>query len=86
MAQKPMIQVQCERCERTELRPVEAHEIPKPNAPTIHQFGASMRLLDGTQLDASFTDLCEPCTDTVAKLLGQITKRVEKASPKRGGK
>ena len=78
---KVVMEVQCSRCERTEmcaLGPVAENTSIAPPAPVF-----SARL--GTD-NVVFDDLCTPCHRTVQAMLGQIAKQVKGLSPDRATK
>jgi len=83
MAKRPVIEVQCGRCARTEYREVpENHPTTKPGDLVV-QSPAFFAVLEGT-FKVSFEDLCTPCINTVRGHLEQIAKKIEGVSPVRG--
>jgi hypothetical protein len=79
MAKRPVIEVQCGRCARTEYRPVED---TSPAGKAATPAPVFLALLAGVKV--SFDDLCTPCINTVQGHLGQIAKKIDGVSPVRG--
>jgi hypothetical protein len=80
MARRQVIEVECSRCDRKELR--DAHTLLDQNNPTSEPPKALVvRLGDGTKID--FEDLCEPCMGAVKGHLEAIGKKIVGLSPER---
>jgi len=80
MAQSVKVQVECDRCERVEMRE-QPPEGAKPRVgPQLH---AVFKDEDGGTEQIIIEDLCTQCATLVKKYLDAISKKVEKASPAR---
>lgn len=84
MAQRPVVEVQCARCDRKEYR-----EPPPPDPITLQDeehrtpaFVATL-YLNGEYTVVRFDDLCTPCVSTIKGHLVQIGKKIEGVSPVR---
>jgi hypothetical protein len=80
MATRPVVEVQCERCQRKEYQPVPekpANPNAKPEPALVLTFGA---------VSVTFNDLCSPCNKTVGNLIGNIKKAPKGKSPERVAK
>jgi hypothetical protein len=75
MARKAVVEVQCDRCTRTEHR-----EVSEADKRGNIAFDASM---NGVEMHVSFDDLCTPCMKTVKNHLEQIGKKIDGLSPDR---
>lgn len=82
MAKRPVIEVQCARCARTEYREV-PEAPPTKTAEIAAQTPTFFAVLEGT-FKVGFEDLCSPCVSTVRGHLEQIAKKIEGNSPVRG--
>ena len=71
--QKTVVEVQCDRCTRTEERPGDLEKETNLAAFEGKMFG----------LVARFEDLCAPCFRTVKNHLEQIAKKLDGVSPDR---
>jgi hypothetical protein len=74
--QKTVIEVQCDRCTRTEERDGDLSKEVNLAAFEGRMFGLAVR----------FEDLCTPCLRTVKNHLEQIGKKLEGVSPDRVAK
>jgi hypothetical protein len=82
MARKQVVEVQCDRCTRTEHR----HEKAFPEK--THKEGEETYAFFGTGeglTPVKFKDLCTPCQKTVKNHLEQIGKKIDGLSPDRKG-
>ena len=81
MAKRPVVEVKCGRCARTEYReePVDDGE-----EETKDTFFASLQTDASHTMIIQFEDLCTPCVNTVKGHLDQIGKKIEGLSPIRG--
>src|ERR1700722_799807 len=85
MARRQVVEIQCSRCERKEMRE-SARELnfpPQDGEAPWTQFRAELKLSDEKLLAVVFEDLCTPCQSTVASLVAQIGKKIEGLSPDR---
>lgn len=83
MAQRQVVEVQCNRCERKEYR-----EPPQDMTPTgeFKRPAFDSMIIDekGEATMQKFDDLCTPCLNTIKGHLAQIAKKIEGVSPMRG--
>lgn len=75
MARKQVVEIQCDRCSRTEHR-----EEEEKQGLASSDFVATMGALR-----VQFNDLCTPCQKTVKNHLEQIGKKIDGLSPDRKG-
>lgn len=73
MARRQVVEVQCSRCDRTELRDVSPAAVAEESA-LIVQFG---------KMSIIFEDLCEPCMGAVRGHLEAVAKKITGLSPAR---
>jgi hypothetical protein len=78
MAQKKVIEVQCDRCKRVEYLDLEGPPLEEDEATTLTVVFGTTRV--------SFDDLCKPCRKTVKGYIEKIAKEIEQKSPERGAK
>lgn len=70
MAKRNVVEIVCERCERTEYIPPEEH---REEADLVILFGTEPGAVD---ISTTFEDLCSSCKKTVRNLADQITKKI----------
>lgn len=82
MARRSVVEVQCSRCDRKELRDSQDDVtiIAGPGAVADYK-ALIVRLGDGTKID--FEDLCAPCMGAVKGHLEAISKKITGLSPER---
>lgn len=70
MAKRTVVEIVCERCERTEYIKPEEH---REEADLMLTFGTEM---GKQEVEEVFDDLCSSCRKTVRNLADQITKKI----------
>jgi hypothetical protein len=86
MARKQVVQIQCDRCTRTETRDITKQDLHAPEGKNkVLTFGAQLTDPAGP-LEVMFEDLCTPCMRTVRNHLEQIGKKMDGPSPDRATK
>lgn len=86
MARRSVVEIQCSRCDRKELREsVASMEYSSGgvslSVPEALPSALMLRLGDGTKID--FEDLCAPCMGAVKSHLEAISKKITGLSPER---
>lgn len=82
MARRQVIEVECSRCDRKELRDANVGQVVMHNGPPPEPPKALIvRVGDGTKID--FDDLCDPCMSAVKGHLESIGKKIVGLSPAR---
>lgn len=80
MARRHVIEVDCSRCDRKELREATG-PVSSMSGPTELPKALVVRVGDGTKID--FDDLCDPCMSAVKGHLESIGKKITGLSPAR---
>lgn len=74
MAKKTVVEIVCERCDRTEyIEPDQYNDDPDLVVKFGHQ---PSNKVQGPEVDVQFGDLCSSCTNTIRNLVAQISKKV----------
>jgi hypothetical protein len=80
MAKRPVVEVECARCDRKEYR--ETSESDTFQGEGTPDFYASLQIGE-ERVEINFLDLCTPCASTIKGHLAQIGKKIEGVSPVR---